>query len=92
MNCAYTGCEQTIRVDNLVLVTCRAPQDSLYHELVDAIEAGADGAPKSVKVIGDAEAPAIIAAAVYAGHKYARELDCEIDQDQPAKIDRNFVE
>ena len=92
LNCAYTGCEQTIRVDNLVLVTCRAPQDSLYHELVDAIEAGADGAPKSVKVIGDAEAPAIIAAAVYAGHKYARELDCEIDQDQPAKIDRNFVE
>jgi dimethylamine/trimethylamine dehydrogenase len=58
--------------------------------LQDAIEAGTEGAPKSVKRIGDAEAPAIIAAAIYAGHKYARELDCEIDHANPAKYDRVF--
>ena len=62
-------------------------RDSLYHLLVDAAEQGAEGAPKSVARIGDAEAPGIIAAAVYAGHKYARELGA----DNPApKFDRVF--
>ncbi len=91
LKCAFTGLEHMIAADNLVLVTCRAPQDSLYHELLAAIENQVDGAPKSVKRIGDAEAPAIIAAAVYAGHKYARELDCDIDPDMPAKVDRVLV-
>jgi dimethylamine/trimethylamine dehydrogenase len=90
--CAYTGDEQVLTVDHLVLVTCRTPRDSLYHELLDAIENELEGAPKTVKRIGDAEAPAIIAAAVYAGHKYARELDCEIDPDMPAKVDRVVVD
>lgn len=92
LGCSYTGAKQTIRADNLVLVTCRLPQDSLYHQLLDAIDNNIDGAPKSVKRIGDADAPAIIAAAVYAGHKYARELDCDIDPDNPAKYDRVFFE
>jgi dimethylamine/trimethylamine dehydrogenase len=92
LNCVYTEHERTVEVENLVLVTCRTPQDSLFHELFDAIENEVEGAPKSVARIGDAEAPSIIAAAVYAGHKYARELDCEIDRDMPAKVDRNFVE
>ena len=34
----------------------------------------------------------VIAAAVYAGHKYARELDCEVDPDNPGKYDRVFFE
>lgn len=92
LSCAFTGLGQAIKVQNLVLVTCRAPQDKLYHDLLDAIEKKVDGAPKSVKRIGDADAPAIIAAAVYAGHKYARELDCEIDRDMPARVDRVLVE
>ncbi len=91
LNCAYTEVEQTIEVENLVLVTCRTPQDTLYHELLDAIEDEVTGAPKSVKRIGDAEAPAIIAAAVFAGHRYARDLDCEPDPDMPLKIDRVMV-
>ncbi|MEH6650587.1 MAG: FAD-dependent oxidoreductase [Motiliproteus sp.] len=90
LKCSYTGRQQTIAVKNVVMVTCRIPQDQLYHQLVEAIKNGLDGAPKSVKRIGDAEAPAIIAAAVYAGHKYARELDCDIDPDNPAKYDRVF--
>ena len=36
---------------------------------------------KSVTRIGDALAPATIAQAVYSGHRYARELDEEIDPD-----------
>jgi dimethylamine/trimethylamine dehydrogenase len=92
LGCTFTGAEQTIAADNLVLVTCRTPRDELYYQLLDAMEGGVEGAPKSVKRIGDAAAPAIIAAAVYAGHKYARELDCEIDPDNPAKYDRVFFE
>ena len=45
----------------------RLPVDTLYHDLT------AQGA-SNVTRIGDAYAPGIIAAAVYAGHKYAREL------------------
>ena len=92
MECAFTGKQQTIAADNLVLVTCREAQNELYHELLVAIEEKREGAPLSVKCIGDADAPAIIAAAVYAGHKYARELDCEIDPDMPAKVERASLE
>jgi dimethylamine/trimethylamine dehydrogenase len=90
--CAYTAAEQGLDVGQVVLVTCRAPDDSLYHDLVAAIEQELDGAPRTVKRLGDAEAPAIIAAAVFAGHRYARELDCEPDPDMPLKIDRVVVE
>jgi dimethylamine/trimethylamine dehydrogenase len=48
--------------------------------------------PGLIRNSGEKLQPAIIAAAVYAGHKYARELDCEIDPDNPAKYDRVFFE
>nr|WP_260854968.1 hypothetical protein [Mesorhizobium amorphae] len=35
----------------------------------------ADNSIRSIKVIGDAEAPGPIAWATYAGHRFARELD-----------------
>jgi dimethylamine/trimethylamine dehydrogenase len=38
--------------------------------------------------IGDCEAPAIIAAATYAGHRYAQELDRPIDIDRPMPHDK----
>jgi dimethylamine/trimethylamine dehydrogenase len=34
-----------------------------------------DAGIRSVRCIGDAEAPGLIAHAVYAGHRYARELE-----------------
>jgi dimethylamine/trimethylamine dehydrogenase len=88
LGCVYTGSRETVGVDNVVLVTCRAARDELFHELEEAVENKVDGAPKSVKLIGDANAPAIIAAAVYAGHKYARELDCGKKPEERVKIDR----
>ena len=36
---------------------------------------------KSIRRVGDCYGPATIAAAVYEGHRYARELDTEIDPD-----------
>ena len=44
--------------------------------------------PFTLNRIGDCEAPAIIAAATYAGHRYARELDTTPDIDEPLKHDR----
>jgi dimethylamine/trimethylamine dehydrogenase len=52
----------------------RRPVDDLFHELMAVIEAGSAPAPKSVTRIGDCLAPGTIAAAVYAGHRYAREF------------------
>ncbi len=92
LRCAYSDRERRVAAEALVLVTARTPLDALYQELTARISAGASGAPQSLKRIGDCEAPAIIAAAVYAGHRYARELDNLPDPDNPLKHDRVFFE
>jgi len=74
-SCAYTGSPQDIETDAVVLVTCRQPVDRVWQDLRAKQAAWADHGIKSVKVIGDAEAPGPIAWATYAGHRYARELD-----------------
>lgn len=90
--CGYSGQEIHIDCQSVVLVTARTPDDALYQALSGKIEAAGDEAPQSLKRIGDCEAPAIIAAAVYSGHRYARELDVTIDRDNPLKHDRVFFE
>jgi dimethylamine/trimethylamine dehydrogenase len=73
--CSYTGRPSRIETDAVVLVTARLPEDRLYLD-VKAREAEWESAGiVSVKLIGDAAAPAPIAWAVHAGHRYARELD-----------------
>ncbi len=73
--CSYTGRDRRIGADSVVMVTARLPNDGLYRALSDRLAADAPAAPKSLRRIGDCDAPAIIATAVYAGHRYARELD-----------------
>jgi dimethylamine/trimethylamine dehydrogenase len=90
--CTYTDAERTLAATSIVLVTGRKPNDELYHSLSTTFEASPETAPKSLKRIGDCEAPAIIAAAIYSGHKYARELEETIDRDNPLKHDRVFFE
>jgi len=81
-----TSAETTFACDALVLVTDRIPNDSLYHELKPALT---DGRLKSLRIIGDAEAPNIIAQAVFSGHLAAREFDEVIDPDVPPfKVER----
>ena len=90
--CTYTDAERTLAATSIVLVTGRKPNDDLFHSLSATFEASPETAPKSLKRIGDCEAPAIIAAAIYSGHKYARELEETIDRDNPLKHDRVFFE
>ncbi len=81
-----TSAESTLACDAVVMVTDRIPNDALYHELKPAL---ADGRLKSLRIIGDAEAPNIIAQAVFSGHLAAREFDEVIDPDvTPFKIER----
>ena len=83
---AITNAETTLACDAIVTVTDRIPNDSLYHELKPAL---ADGRLKSLRIIGDAEAPNIIAQAVFSGHLAAREFDEIIDADvTPFKVER----
>jgi dimethylamine/trimethylamine dehydrogenase len=74
INCVYTGRQEEIACATFIPVTMRRPVDALYHELLALIEGSAAPAPRSVTRIGDCLAPGTIAAAVYAGHRYAREF------------------
>lgn len=60
--CIYTETIQSIDCAAAVLITMRLPVDDLWH-----------AHPELVR-IGDALGPSTIAAAVYSGHRYAREL------------------
>jgi dimethylamine/trimethylamine dehydrogenase len=71
--CNFTDRPHEIACGCLVPVTMRQPVDALYHDLRKRVGAGAT-APSSLTRIGDCLAPGTIAAAVYAGHRYAREL------------------
>ena len=73
--CVYTGDEGSISADSVVMVTARLPYDGLYQELLSRKSEWAGADLLSVRAIGDAWAPATIAAAVWSGHRYAEELD-----------------
>ncbi|KAA0085231.1 FAD-binding protein [Mycolicibacterium sp. P9-64] len=73
--CVYTGDEGSVSADSVVMVTARLPIDGLYQELLGRNTEWADADLLSVRAIGDAWAPATIAAAVWSGHRYAEELD-----------------
>jgi dimethylamine/trimethylamine dehydrogenase len=81
-----TSAESSLACDAIVMVTDRIPNDALYHELRPAL---AEGKLKSLRLIGDAEAPNIIAQAVFSGHLAAREFDETVNPDlTPFKIER----
>jgi dimethylamine/trimethylamine dehydrogenase len=81
-----SSAESTLACDAVVMVTDRIPNDGLYHELKPAL---AEGKLESLRVIGDAEAPNIIAQAVFSGHLAAREFDESINPDEtPFRVER----
>ncbi len=57
------------------MVASRIGDDALWQVLAEREPEWSDRGIKSIRLIGDAEAPAPIAWATYAGHRYARELD-----------------
>ncbi|CAB1076317.1 Histamine dehydrogenase [Olavius algarvensis Delta 1 endosymbiont] len=73
--CVYTGKSLRHPTASLVTVTARKPQDALYRQLASDPLVLEESGIKSIVRIGDCRAPGIIAAAVYAGHRAAREMD-----------------
>jgi dimethylamine/trimethylamine dehydrogenase len=80
-----SGAEILLQRDGVVLVSDRISNDSLYYELKPALE---KGRVQLLRLIGDAEAPNIIAQAVFSGHLAAREFEEEKVEETPFKVER----
>ena len=78
--CVYSEAASTRPCRSLVTVTSRLPEDALYRELAADQNALASAGIKSLQAIGDCHAPAAIVQAVYAGHRYARELEAPVSE------------
>ena len=70
--CVFTGRETRVSADWVLPLTQREPNDGIYRDILARSEASA---LKSVRRVGDCEAPGIIASAVYSGHRVAREMN-----------------
>jgi dimethylamine/trimethylamine dehydrogenase len=92
LECVHGGEPVQRAVESVVNVTLREPDDALFLELQQRLESAPGYRPASLRRIGDCDAPAIIAAAVYSGHRYARELEADVDADNPARYDRVFFD
>jgi dimethylamine/trimethylamine dehydrogenase len=77
LECVYTEAERPVKCASVVMVTMRRPEEALYQALI------AQGLTPDR--IGDALAPGTIAAAVWSGHRYARELGEDVSADVPFK-------
>jgi dimethylamine/trimethylamine dehydrogenase len=75
IECTFTGRHTRIGAASIVTVTSRLPNDELALALGAVSDRVAAAGIRSVSSIGDCWAPSTIAAAVYAGHRYAREFD-----------------
>lgn len=75
IECTYSGRQSRLRAAAIVTVTSRLPSEALAQSLALIPERVTAAGIVSVTSIGDCFAPSTIAAAVYAGHRYAREYD-----------------
>ena len=78
--CVYTGQPRLVDASSVVMVTSRPPEDAAYQELAADTQRLSDSGIVTLKQIGDCHGPATIAAAVYEGHRFARELGEEVSE------------
>jgi dimethylamine/trimethylamine dehydrogenase len=88
LSCVYSERIREVAADAVVLVTARIPVDDLYREIAGKLESGPPESAPTLHKIGDCDAPAIIAAAVYAGHRYARELGTDMERSDVVRQDK----
>ncbi len=81
----WSGHRHELGCDALVTITARLPHDALYQDLLLHEATWANAGIRTLRCIGDAEAPGLIAHAVYAGHRYARELEEPVMREVPFK-------
>ena len=90
-SCGYTGAETQLEADCVVPVTSRIPNDTLYRDLNSRKEQWSDAGIELLAVLGDAQAPATIAHAVFAGRKFAEELDSGVIDPDCVSFRRELV-
>ena len=90
LSCTYTDKKSKLNADAIVLITARLPVDDLYYDLQKLKENGKTKSVKSIQRIGDCDAPSIIASAVYAGRKYALEIDDDSGINYSIRRDTNY--
>ena len=76
LECIYSGKTSQLAADQLIPISARVPNDALWLALDQRRAELEQKGLLSLQRIGDCRAPGIVAAAVYAGHKAARELGC----------------
>ncbi len=74
-NCVFIDTTERFDCDAVLMVASKMENNGLYLDLKAQEAEWTQSGIKSVKLIGDANAPGSIAWATYAGHRYARELD-----------------
>ena len=84
LECAYSGQSQQVDAAAVVMVVSRLPVDDIYQQLASDSDRLREAGIETLKPIGDCHGPATIAAAVYEGHRFARELG-EAEADIPFK-------
>jgi dimethylamine/trimethylamine dehydrogenase len=85
LTCLASGRSRRHPAASVVPVTSRLPVEDLYGDLMADPQALQTAGIKSVTRIGDCDFPSTIAAAVYAGHRLARELDQPLPEGTPFK-------
>ncbi len=85
LSCGLSNAVTEVACDAVILLTDRLPNDTLYQALKPKL---IEQKLKSLRVIGDADAPNIIAQAVFAGHLAAREFDEAAVEATPFRIER----
>ena len=89
LQCVFSNRQSEISADYLIPVTSRLPNSELWFELDSRIDEFHANSGLSIQRIGDCVAPGIIASAIYAGHKVAREMG--LDKLNPVEIKRDRV-
>ncbi len=86
----YGGRRSQIACGSVVMVTARDAEDSLFHALMEDRAANAAAGIRRIARIGDCYGPGPIAAAVFGGHRFARELGAPLGDEVPWR--REIVE
>jgi dimethylamine/trimethylamine dehydrogenase len=91
MACVFTGEENPVAADAVVLVTARLPRDALFLELELQKGDWAAHGVRSVLCAGDAWAPTTIAGAVWSGRRYAEDFDAPGPPSQKRSYRREYT-
>ena len=83
--CVFTNRTTTVECRSVVLLTALQPRDALF---TDVTSGGVDVATRRIVRIGDCYGPGTIAAAVWSGHRFARDPFEDMTDAPPFKIER----